>query len=489
MGGVPYIHLGEKMAFTNDELDYISACINNWLCSDKRKMQIVGENYYRGIQDILNKERTVIDPETNSAVKMENVPNNRIINNLYSFCVDQKASYIFSKPFKVNTENETYAKYLNKIFSPKFKRNLKTLGKKTFNCGSGWLYPLVSDNNLIFKSLPATEILPFWKDSDHTELEYAVRLYTVVDVVTNETTDKVEIFTKDGVEHYIWSSGDLIPEDVPTSAYTSITYINEYSQRVDIDWNWGRIPLIPFRYNSQETPLISRVKSLQDAINSIMSIFQDNLSEDMRSTILVIQNYDGEDVGNFRRNLASTGVIKVSSVDGVNGGVDALRIEVDSNNYEVVLKELKRALFNGARCFDPSDELMSSRPNEINLEALYFTINLDANEMEQEFLASFEDVKWFIDTYLEMMGNGNFRDVPMDIKFSRDAIIDESAKIDSFIKSFGFVPLDVSYENMPWVNDVREAMTKYKAEQAEREKASSIDGLEGMGNGNGKAEE
>ena len=216
-----------------------------------------------------------------------------------------------------------------------------------------------------------------------------------------------------------------------------------------------------------------------------MSIFQDNLSEDMRSTILVIQNYDGEDVGNFRRNLAATGVVKVSSIDGVNGGVEALRIEVDSNNYEVVLKELKRALFNGARCFDPSDELMSSRPNEINLEALYFTINLDANEMEQEFLASFEDVKWFIDTYLMLTGVGDFRSVPMDIKFSRDAIIDESAKIDSFVKAFSFIPMDVAYKNMPWIEDVREAMEKYKAEEAEREAKAMADGMEGLGNDTG----
>lgn len=474
------------MAFTNDELKYISACIQNWLGSDKRRMQIIGENYYLGKQDILFKERSIIDPETHKKVEVENVPNNKIVNNLYSFCVDQKASYIFSKPFKVNTENKEYGEALNRIFTPKFRRTLKSLGKKTFNCGAGWLYPMVDSDTLTFRPLPATEILPFWKDADHTELEYAVRLYKVYDPVNDfREKTKVEIFTRDGVEHYLWNGKDLIPENIPPSAYTTIIYTNELSQRVEIGMNWDRIPLIPFRYNAQETPLITRVKSLQDGINSMMSIFQDNLSEDMRSTILVIQNYDGEDVGNFRRNLAATGVVKVSSIDGVNGGVEALRIEVDSNNYEVVLKELKRALFNGARCFDPSDELMSSRPNEINLEALYFTINLDANEMEQEFLASFEDVKWFIDTYLMLTGVGDFRSVPMDIKFSRDAIIDESAKIDSFVKAFGFIPMDVAYKNMPWIEDVREAMEKYKAEEAEREAKAMADGMEGLGNGTG----
>lgn len=479
------------MSFSNEELTYISSCIQNWIGSNKRRMQVIGENYYLGIQDILAKERFVIEPETHKKVTMENVPNNRVVNNLYSFCVDQKAAYIFSKPFKINTPNETYADELGKIFNPKFRRTIKSLGKNTFNCGLGWLYPMVDGDNLVFKPISATEVLPFWKDADHTELEYAVRLYTVLDPAKDfKTKDKVEIFTRDGVEYYIWDGAKLFPEDKPKASYMTISYVNEYSQRIEVGMNWDRIPLIPFRYNSQETPLISRVKSLQDGINSMMSIFQDNLSEDMRSTVLVIQNYDGEDVGNFRRNLAATGVVKVSSVDGVNGGVDALRIEVDSNNYEVVLKELKRALFNGARCFDPSDELMSSRPNEINLEALYFTINLDANEMEQEFLASFEDVKWFIDTYLKNKNVGDFSNVPMDLKFARDAIIDESAKIDSFVKAFSFIPMEIAYKNMPWIEDVNKALDEYKKEEAEREAKAMIDGMEGLGNGsNGNSKE
>ena len=275
------------MAFTNDELKYISACIQNWLGSDKRRMQIIGENYYLGKQDILFKERSIIDPETHKKVEVENVPNNKIVNNLYSFCVDQKASYIFSKPFKVNTENKEYGEALNRIFTPKFRRTLKSLGKKTFNCGAGWLYPMVDSDTLTFRPLPATEILPFWKDADHTELEYAVRLYKVYDPVNDfREKTKVEIFTRDGVEHYLWNGKDLIPENIPPSAYTTIIYTNELSQRVEIGMNWDRIPLIPFRYNAQETPLITRVKSLQDGINSMMSIFMLGTS-DATSRLLV----------------------------------------------------------------------------------------------------------------------------------------------------------------------------------------------------------
>ena len=44
----------------------------------------------------------------------------------------------------------------------------------------------------------------------------------------------------------------------------------------DKPYNWERIPLIMFRANEFEQPLIDKVKSLQDALNRLLSNFQDN---------------------------------------------------------------------------------------------------------------------------------------------------------------------------------------------------------------------
>ena len=60
-----------------------------------------------------------------------------------------------------------------------------------------------------------------------------------------------------------------------------------------------------------EQPLLNRVKSLQDGLNMLMSDFMNNMQEDSRNTILVIKNYDGENLGEYRRNLATYGAVKV----------------------------------------------------------------------------------------------------------------------------------------------------------------------------------
>ncbi|MBR4844926.1 MAG: phage portal protein [Bacteroidaceae bacterium] len=459
------------------EKQYIEFELTQWLMSDKRNKQIEGVKYYNGRHDILDKTRQMKDPD-GKMMDMSNLPNNKIVTNLVCLAVDQKSNYLFAKPLSITAENKTYRKRLDAIFNPKFMRSFKSLGKGAISSGLGWLYPYMDDGELKFKRLPATEVLPFWKDADHTELNYAVRYYTVQEPMSVTTTEKVEIFTEEGIEYYIWN-GHLIPDDKPAESYNTIIYTDQYQKRVELGASWGRVPLIPFKANSDETPLLSRVKSLQDAINSIMSAHQDNLMEDMRSTILVIQNYVGTDLAEFRHNLAAAGAIKVSTVDGVKGGVDPLRIEVDSNNYEVVLRELKRAFFNNARCFDPTDELMNSRPNEMNLKSLYMIIDLDSNEMEAEFRASFEDLMWFVNKYIMFTHGEDYSDETVDIRFNRDKVIDEASHIEQFVMSKGLIPDRIAFENHPWIKDVEEALELQKEQDAE----AQADALMGLGRG------
>ena len=121
---------------------------------------------------------------------------------------------------------------------------------------------------------------------------------------------------------------------------------------------------------------------MQDALNMLMSSFADNMEEDVHSTILVIKNYDGTDLSSFRKNLAAYGAVKIKTVDGIGGDVEALRIEINSDNYEAIIKLLKKAIMENGRGFDSKDERMSNNPNQMNINSMYSDIYLDANYME-----------------------------------------------------------------------------------------------------------
>ncbi len=284
------------------EADFLEAEIERWRSGSIRQDQITGERYYMGMHDILDRKRTAIGA-AGSVVEITNIPNNRIVDNQYALRVDQKTNYLVGKPFTIKADDDALALKLKGVFNKAFHRKLKTICNYCLNGGIGYLFLYYSEGELQFKIFPAYEILPFWSDREHTRLDSFVRMYPVevYEGKSLKRIDKVEYYTLDGVKYYEIKDRKLRADHEKPE-------ISPYMQ-TDIEgetraFNWERIPLIPFRYNESEIPLINKVKSLQDGINLMLSTFQNNMEEDSRNTILVLVNYEGENLGEFRRNLS-----------------------------------------------------------------------------------------------------------------------------------------------------------------------------------------
>lgn len=226
-------------------------------------------------------------------------------------------------------------------------------------------------------------------------------------------------------------------------------------------------PGIPFKYNDEEIPLIRKVKSLQDAINVTLSDFQNNMQEDARNTILIITNYDGENLADFRYNLAAFGAVKVKTIDGAAGGVSALHIEVNSENYKVILDLLKKALIENAMGYDAKDDRMSGTPNQMNILSMYSDVDLDADGMETEYQASFEDLLFFITAHLSNTGIGSFENEEAEIIFKRNMPMNESDRIENIRNSVGILSEETLMANHPLVDDVSAELKRLKKEKQE----------------------
>ncbi|WP_245592120.1 phage portal protein [Clostridiisalibacter paucivorans] len=420
------------------EKQFIEVEIKKWESSINRKNMITGEKYYKGDHDILQRQRTMVGQDGMLQV-VYNLPNNKIIDNQYAKMVDQKKNYLLSKPLTFDTENNQYEAALKKVLNKRFQRTLKNLGEDSLNGGIGWLHPYYNDlGEFCFKRFQPYEILPFWKDAEHTELDFAVRLYEIeaYEGAKEKTIKKVEVYSLNGIDRYVLEGNMLIPDiENPSSNYFSFTD----GEGEVVELNWERIPLIAFKYNAKEIPLITRVKSLQDGINIMLSDFENNMQEDARNTILVIENYDGANLAEFRHNLATYGAVKVKSIDGAKGGVSTLTVEVNADNYKAIVEIFKKALIENARGYDAKDERMSGTPNQMNIQSMYNDIDLDANEMETEYQASFEELLWFVNTHLNLSGIGNFFNESVEVIFNRDMMMNESTVIDNLAKSVGIL--------------------------------------------------
>lgn len=99
----------------------------------------------------------------------------------------------------------------------------------------------------------------------------------------------------------------------------------------------------------------------------MLSDFENNMQEDTRNTILVLKNYDGENLGEFRKNLATFGAVKVRYDGDRKGGVETLEIIVNAENYKTIVEIFKKALIENGMGYNAKDDRLSGNPNQIGL--------------------------------------------------------------------------------------------------------------------------
>lgn len=472
--GVSWLNdkLNNPLEETAYNLEWLEYELHDWLSSRKRKEAIKGDEYYKDIQDIAHYKRMAIG-EGGEPVEVENLPNKRTLDNQYKRLVNQKVNHLVGKPFAIDTQNKAYSDVLKQYFKKRFFKLLKSVAKDANNGGISYIYPYYDGNgDLKLKQFKSYEVKVFWKDDDHTEIDFFWRYYRKPVRFSNghvEDVEHLEVYTIQGVRYFIYKGGKLLYDKA--KGETIHNYLT-YSKMVGNDvieeqaFQFDKIPLIPFKLNDIEHPLLNRVKSLQDGINTITTVFTNNMLEDSRNTILIIMNYEGENLGEFRQNLSTYGAIKVRNTNELKGGVDTLQIEVNAENYKAILEIFKKSIIENGGGADVKN-LNSGTPNQMNIQSAYYDLELDTNDTETEFQDSLEQLKWFFDFDINLKGKGNFFEEELDFIFNRDMPQDETSIIDNLMKLKGTISDEDIIRQLPFgdADKLIENMKKQKEEE------------------------
>lgn len=440
--------------------DIIKLEISEWLTSEERNWMLIGERYYRGDSDILQRRRMAIG-EGGAQIDAVNLANNKLVNNFTRKLVDQKVGYLLGLPLTIQTNNETYQKLLNEIFDKNFLRTLKNVGKEAINKGKAWLHVYYNEEGkLSFKKIPSEEVIPLWKDAAHTELDAVIRIYDIegYEGMQKRIYTKVEFWDRTGVKRYVMDSGNLIP-DVEAGELTShfVAIIDEQ----EVPMNWERVPFICFKYNDEELPLIKFIKSLIDDYDKHMSDNSNNL-EDLPNSIYVVRNYDGTDLGEFRRNLSIYRAVKVTD----EGGVDTLSLDFDIEASKTHLEILRKNIYEFGRGVDTQSERFGGDKSGIALKFLYADLDMDANIIETEFQAALEQLLWFVNQHIANTTGQDFSNEKVEFIFNRDILINETDTINNVKNSIGILSEETILANHPWVADVRAELERIRKERA-----------------------
>lgn len=445
--------------------------VKEWEESPLREMMMDGQRYYENKHDILKRKRMMVG-EGGVLQEAKNIANNKLVHGFVRKLTDQKVGYLLSLPFTIQTDNKKYLESLNEYFTKKFYRMFKNVGKEAINKGKAWLHVYYDeDGRFRFKRIPSEEIIPIWEDAEHTELSAVIRTYSIQAWIgkKKEAIQKVEVWDHQGVWRYVMEKGKLIP-DVEVGEY-SPHLIVENGEEVH-GMNWQRIPFICFKYNDEELPLLNFVKSIVDDYDQQKSDNSNNLEELPNGGIYVVKNYEGQNLGEFRRNLS---VFRSVNVTG-DGGLETLNLTIDTEAFKTHMQMQRKDLYELGRGVDTQSEDFGGDKSGIALRFLYADLDMDCNIIETEFQAALEQLTWFIDQDIANRTKQDFSDEDVDFIFNRDIIINETEVITNAKNSTGQISNETIIANHPWVTDLQEEMKRLGEEQ--RKQMGLIDGYD-----------
>lgn len=452
------IEQGAQSAMTIE--DIIRTEIDAWLISDERKWMQVSQRYYRGETDILARKREVVG-ENGELEEVTNLANNKLVHNFVRKLVDQKVGYLLSKPLSIQTDDKAYADLLSGYFDKAALRLLQRTGKDAVSKGKGWIHVYYNEaGELSFMLIPAEEGIPFWKDAAHTELDAFVRIYEVETYIGKLKQDvtKVEFWDTNGVRRYTYDGG-LVPDVEAGELDSHFTMTNGETEQ---PLNWERVPFICFKYNSEEQGVVELIKSLVDEYDNKKSDNSNNL-EDLPNSIYVVKNYDGTNLGEFRKNLSAYRAVKVTD----EGGVDTISLEIDTEAFKTHIEMTRKDIYEFGRGVDTQSDNFGNSPSGIALRFLYSDLDMDADYIETEFQASLEQLRWFIDTHLANSGEGDFSEKTVDFLFNRDILINETEAITNARTSVGIISDETITANHPWTTDAQDELERLKKQKEE----------------------
>lgn len=454
------IRVGLVSNYGQPQIDFLTECIKEYRDSEVYKTMEVGRNYFFNKNDIIHRERFYIDRK-GEPVKTELLSNNKLAHPFMRKLVNQKVNYLLSKDFTIRGD-ETYVEKLNDYFNDRFRLTLVNTGKESIRCGIAWMQVYYNtEGKLKFKHIPSSEIIPFWHDSEHTELDAIIRIYEIeeyaVDKIEKRIYEMIEYYTPEGLWKYKrLKTGSSLISLSPIEGEGHFRVVKD--DKTEVSATWNKVPFIAFKYNMEEVSLINWIKPLIDDYDKQTSDNSNNLA-DVPNSIKIVEGYEDNDKEEFSKNLNIFRTIFV----GEGGDVRSLNTDLDLEGADIHLNRLRKDIFEFGGGVDTVEKDLRDVAG-VALRFQYADLDMDCSEMAQQFRYSMRQLQWFINQDLEAKGQ-KVNDKDSDFIFNTDVIINETETINNLAVTKDSISQRTLLQNHPWVKNVEQEIRDIESDK------------------------
>lgn len=440
--------------------DFLVQSIQEYQDSKIFKDMKVGKRYFFNDNDICHREKYYIDRQ-GQPVMCQLLTNSKLSHPFMRKLVKQKINYLLSKDFTIQGD-ESYIELLNKYFDDKFKLTLTNTGRESIINGIAWLQVYYNEQGeLKFKLIPSEEIIPFWHDSEHTELDAIIRIYEIeeyeVDKIEKKIYEIIEYYTKEGLWKYrrLKAGGNIFPiSSIEGEGHFKVVD-NEGNEKSAV---WNRVPFIAFKYNAEEVSLLNWIKPLVDDYDINTSDVSNNL-QDIPNAIKVVEGYEDNNKEEFTKNLNFFRTIFV----GEGGKVSVLETPTNVDEVDLHLTRLRKDIFEFGGGVDTVNKELRD-VSGVALRFQYADLDMDCSEMAQQYKYSLRQLQWFINEDLKSKGI-SYDDSNSNFLFNTAVILNETEIINNLAVSKDMISQKTLLENHPWVKNTQQEMKDIESDK------------------------
>lgn len=423
--------------------------------SERRRMIELEKNYYEN--DNIIRVKGVLPSETDP---MRNA-DNRVSHNFHQLITDEKTAYMFTNPVLFDVGDKKINEEIKKTLGDDFKSESAYLCTNATNNKVAWLHYWIEDGEFLYSVVETEQCIPIFDGKLKKKLIGFYRYYPVIEDNENGTNKEYVIFEywdDKHCEQYKFR-GNL--------SGTGLTYLSTEHQEFKHDLE--DVPFIEFKNNRNMISDLKKYKDLIDIYDKVMSGYANDL-EDIQQLIYILENYGGENLGEFLGELKRYKTVKTETgADGkTNGGLKTLQIEIPVEARNSILEILKKQIYESGQALQQDNENFGNASG-VALKFFYRKLELKAGLTQIEFEKGFAKLIRVIMKFLKI---ADWKTKTITQTWTRNMISNdlENAQIANESKANETIADETIVKNHPWVEDPEKELKKLKKQKEEAQK-------------------
>ncbi|WP_416353917.1 phage portal protein [Agrilactobacillus fermenti] len=345
------------------------------------------KKYYFNENDITDRNNG--ESKTNSKGKDDLLrsADNRVSHNYHQLLVDQEAGYLATTAPQIDVDDNGLNDLIKDTLGDNFNLYLNQLVVDAANAGVAWVhYWIDSSDQFRYGVVPPNQVTPIYSNDLNRKLLAVRRSYTQLDPDTGKHFKVHEYWTDKDVTVFKSTSfdyGDLTYMEDRFPIYDVATG-DEVGTGARIEHDFGRVPFVAFPKNKYERPDLLKYKGLIDVYDKIYNGFVNDV-DDIQQVILILTNYGGQSLDEFKKALKDDHAVKFESTGtGDKSGLDKLTIDIPVEARNSLLNTTEAAIFKEGQGIDPND-FKTNNATGVAIKMLYSHLELKASMTEAYF--------------------------------------------------------------------------------------------------------